>query len=197
MWDYTAQTSEWLRGLECFQSSVAQHLSPHGSVAAEETCGSCLVCPYLGMADELWQLMSEQPVKETACNEESAAWETDAIIFQIKLFPALPGPYWLWQAQCAGGCHVVGYSEITVCLFFWARGKANILALPTRVKMWLHTYSFVENAESGLQSGFGLLPVDEPGQSEIQSQTDLDNNGNIQSWLGLYFLIEKLHFPLV
>ena len=91
MWDYTAQTSEWLRGLECFQSSVARHLSPHGSVAAEETCGSCLVCPYLGMADELWQLMSEQPVKETACNEESAAWETDAIVFQIKLFPCTAG----------------------------------------------------------------------------------------------------------
>lgn len=78
-------------GLECFQSSVAQHLSPHGSFSAEDACGSCLFCPYLGMPDELWQLMSEQPVKETACNEESAAWETDAIIFQIKLFPCSAG----------------------------------------------------------------------------------------------------------
>lgn len=120
------------------------------------------------MADELWQLMCEQPVKETAYNEESAAWETDAIIFQIKLFPYSAGLYWLWQAQCAGGCHVVGYSEITLCLS--RGGEANILALPTRVKMCLYTYSFIENTESGLQSRFGQLPVDETGQSETQSQ---------------------------
>lgn len=163
MWGYTAQTSEWLGGLECFQSSVAQHLSPHGSFAAEETCGSCLVCPYLGLADELWQLTSEQPVKESACNEESAAWETDAIIFQIKLFPCTA---WFWQAQCAGGCHVVGYSKIPVCLFVWARGRSKYPA-PT------YQCELIENAESGLPSGFGQLPVDEPGQSEIQRQTVL------------------------
>lgn len=163
MWGYTAQTSEWLRGLEPFQSSVAQHLSPHGSFAAEGTCGSCLVCPYLGLADELWQLTSEQPVKESACNEESAAWETDAIIFQIKLFPCTA---WFWQAQCAGGCHVVGYSKITVCLFIWAWGRSKYPG-PT------YPCELIENAESGLHSGFGIRPVDEPGQSEIQRQTVL------------------------
>lgn len=142
MWGYTAQTSEWLRGLECFQSSVAQHLSPHGSFAAEETCGSCLVCPYLGMADELWQLMSEQPVKESACNEESAAWETDAIIFQIKLFPCC-------GRTSSGRLNVpvavtwwVILRSLSVCLSewcwwcWWWWGEANILALPTHVKMW-------------------------------------------------------------
>lgn len=150
-------------GLEPFQSSVAQHLSPHGSFAAEGTCGSCLVCPYLGLADELWQLTSEQPVKESACNEESAAWETDAIIFQIKLFPCTA---WFWQAQCAGGCHVVGYSKITVCLFIWAWGRSKYPG-PT------YPCELIENAESGLHSGFGIRPVDEPGQSEIQRQTVL------------------------
>lgn len=69
------------------------------------------------MVDELWQLMSEQPVKETACNEESAAWETDAIIPQIKLFLCFAGAYQLWQAEYASGYHVGGYSEISFFLF--------------------------------------------------------------------------------
>lgn len=95
--------SEWLRVWSVSRAlwpSIYLHMTPF---SAEETCGSCLFCPYLGMADELWQLMSEQPVKETACNEESAAWETDAIIFQMKLFhssvkavPVLAGSWCRW-----------------------------------------------------------------------------------------------------
>lgn len=58
-------------------------------------------------------------------------------------------------------------------VFLSRGGEPNILALPTRVKMWLYTYSFIENAESSLQSRFGQLPVDETGQSESKSQTVL------------------------
>lgn len=185
MWGYTAQTSEWLRVWSVSRAlwpSIYLHMAP---LQLRRLLAAAYFAPYLGMADEPWQLMSEQPVKKTACNEESAAWETDAIIFQIKLFPcsagaisALAGSMCWWLSR-----DTVGYSEIFV---FWTRGggEANILALPTRVKMWLYTYSFIENAESGLQTCFGQLPVDEA--SDTQSQTaDLNNNRNL-CWLESY-----------
>ena len=85
----------------------SQSWSLCSSSAVQEPRGNCLSHPYLGMADELWQLMPEQPVKETACNEEAAAWETDAIISQIKLFPRSALDYQLWQAEyiCQGQSH--------------------------------------------------------------------------------------------
>ncbi len=54
--------------------------------------------------------------------------------------------------------------SLNIC-FSERGGEANIY-LPPCVKMWLYTYSFIENAESGLQSRFGQLPVAETGQSE-------------------------------
>lgn len=104
----TAQTSEWLKGLECFQIST-------WLLCSRGDLWRLLSLPYLGLADELWWLMSEQSVKESACNEESAAWETDAIIFQIKLFHALPGSGRLTVAVA------VTWWAILRSLFFWAR----------------------------------------------------------------------------
>lgn len=106
MWGYRAQM--WV--IEGAGTSVAQHLSPHGSCINCGHFGSCLVCLYLCLADELWQLTPEQPVRESACNEEFAVWQTDSFIFLMKLFPCAT---WLWQAQSAYG------RQITASFFFF------------------------------------------------------------------------------
>lgn len=151
----------------CGPAFITSH--PHDSFSAEETHGSCLFCPYLGMADELWQLMSEQPVKESACNEESAAWGTDAIIFQIKLFPCSAEAILVLAGLLCRRLSRGGLFWDPI-LFVGRWGWWGLCG----GKMWLYIYSFIDNANSGLHSHFVCqLWVDETGRSEIQSQTVL------------------------
>lgn len=77
------------------------------------------------MPDGLWHLMCEQPVKETACNEESAVWATDAIQLQIQLFPCAAGATLALTGYQHRELSLTGLFTCQQCLFFWGKRKRS------------------------------------------------------------------------